>query len=78
MGNITIKTVIEKIEEAKANEFLPRNWASIIAKRTNLTDTAIRNYASGKKNVPEGPMLVLEHLNRIIEEQKLKAKKLTA
>lgn len=78
MGNMTLDIVIKKIDELKTNSFLPDSWASMIAERTGLTDTTIRNYAAGKKNRPAGPMLVLEHLKEIIKENEEKAKKLTA
>ena len=78
MGNITINSVIQKIEEAKSNRLLPKNWAALIAERTGLTDTTIRNYAQGKKNVPQGPLLVLKHMNEIISEFEEQFKKETA
>jgi hypothetical protein len=73
-----IQPVFDKIKEIKANPLLPRNWVKLIAKRTGKSETIIRQYVLGAKNVPDGPIEVLEHLKAIISEKEEKIKKLTA
>lgn len=79
MSNIkSIKPVLEKIKENRSSTLLPRNWVKTMAKSTGKSETIIREWADGIKNIPEGPLMVLEFQNRLMEKQREKIKKLTA
>jgi len=78
MSNIkNIQPVIDRINENKRSTLLPRNWVKIISERIGKSETIVREWAKGSKNVPAGPQLVLKHQNQIIQEQKEQIQKLT-
>lgn len=78
MSNNNIQIVLEEIKERKNNALLPRNWVKLVAERNNVSHSTVREWASGIKNVPDGPIRVLEQMNALITERQEKIKKLTA
>lgn len=75
---INIQTLLRRIKELKSDPLLPNNWASIIASQVNKTDVIVREWSLGKKNVPDGPLLVLKCMNEIISERKKEIRQLIA
>lgn len=75
---IDISTVLNRIEELKSSSLLPRNWVKIIAARRRLSTTIIRDWATGRKNAPDGAIIILEDMNTLLKERRDKIKVLTS
>lgn len=77
-SEIDISTVLDKINELKSSSLLPRNWVKIIADRQNVSTTIVRDWASGRKNLPDGAIAILENMSEILAERKARIKRLTS
>ena len=73
---IDLHTVLNTINDLKSSSLLPRNWVKILASRHKVSETIIRDWASGRKNIPDGPITVLESMSEILEERKNKIRNL--
>lgn len=76
-AEIDISTVLNKINELKSSSLLPRNWVKIIADRQKVSTTIVRDWATGRKNLPDGAIIILESMCEILEERRNKIKRLT-
>ncbi len=77
-AEIDITTVLDKIDELKSSSLLPRNWVKIIAARQRVSTTIVRDWATGRKNLPDGAIIILEGMSKILEKRKEKIKHLTS
>jgi hypothetical protein len=65
--NQFLKSFINKL---KNNPYVPSKWVKLVAERTGKSPHTIKKYAAAERNIPEGQILVISELKKIIKENR--------